>query len=222
MAVFSPGTVALITGASGGLGAAVTRAFSEAGAEVIAVARTGSEWNADLTEPRQAAAIVARILDHYHRLDLALHLMGGFEMGGRVEDTTDETWRRMLDVNLNSAFYVFRAALPAMRRAGRGRLLAVGSRTALQPAAGLAAYGVSKAALLMLVSTVALELKGTAITANAVLPSIIDTPANRAAMPTAAHNAWVQPASIASLLLWLASDAAADVNGALIPIYGNA
>jgi NAD(P)-dependent dehydrogenase (short-subunit alcohol dehydrogenase family) len=113
-----------------------------------------------------------------------------------------------------------RAALPALLAAGRGRIVAVGSKTAIEPVATLSAYGVSKAGLVALVRTLALELKGTGITANAVLPSVIDTPANRAADPGADFSKWVAPESIAKLILWLASDAAADVNGAIIPIYG--
>jgi NAD(P)-dependent dehydrogenase (short-subunit alcohol dehydrogenase family) len=126
----------------------------------------------------------------------------------------------MLDLNLNAAFHAMRAVLPVLRAAGQGRIIAVGSRTALEPAARLSAYGVSKAALVALVRTCALELKSTRITANAVLPGVIDTPANRAADPAADFSKWVAPQSIARLILWLASDAACDVNGAAIPIYG--
>jgi NAD(P)-dependent dehydrogenase (short-subunit alcohol dehydrogenase family) len=126
----------------------------------------------------------------------------------------------MLDLNLNSAFYIMRAALPVLVAAGRGRIVAVGSKTAVEPVAKLSAYGVSKAGLVALVRTIALELRGTGVTANAVLPSVIDTPANRAADPSADFSRWVAPESIAGLILWLASSAAADVNGAVIPIYG--
>jgi len=146
--------------------------------------------------------------------------VGGFAGGQTVAATDDATWQRMLDMNLNSAFYAMRAALPALLAAGRGRIVAVGSKTAIEPVATLSAYGVSKAGLVALVRTLALELKGTGITANAVLPSVIDTPANRAADPGADFSKWVAPESIAKLILWLASDATADVNGAVIPILG--
>jgi NAD(P)-dependent dehydrogenase (short-subunit alcohol dehydrogenase family) len=109
-----------------------------------------------------------------------------------------------------------------MTKAGKGRIVAVGSRAAVEPMANFAAYSVSKAALVTLVKTVALEVKDSGITANIVLPSVIDTPANRAAMPSADASKWVTPESIAGLLVWLASDAARDVNGAAIPIYGRA
>lgn len=225
--------VALISGASGGLGTAVTTAFLEAGARVAGVSRIGPglppgaesrflSLRADLAMAGQAERAVDAVLDRFQRLDLVIHLVGGFEGPTPVAETSLETWQRMLDMNLTSAFHLARAAVPRMLRAGRGRFLAIGSRTALEPAPGLSAYGVSKAGLVMLVRTLALELRGSGVTANVVLPSIIDTPANRAAMPGADPSRWVPPASIAALLLWLASDAGGDVNGAAIPIYGRA
>lgn len=223
------GQVVLITGANGGLGAAVTRAFLEAGAQVAAASRAGSvpepgpfEIRADLTAPPEAARVVQAVRARFGRLDVLLHLVGGFEGGTPVAQTDDGVWNRMLDLNLNSAFYMARAALPGMIEAGGGRILAIGSRTAVEPVATLSAYGVSKAALVALIRTIALEVKGTRITANAVLPSVIDTAANRAANPAADFSRWVRPESIARLLLWLASEAAADVNGSVIPIYGGA
>jgi NAD(P)-dependent dehydrogenase (short-subunit alcohol dehydrogenase family) len=221
--------VILITGASGGLGSAVTKAFLDAGATVAGVFRSGAPSvihelflpiHADLTAPAEAASAVDRARSQAGRLDALIHLVGGFAGGQTVAATDDATWQRMLDMNLNSAFYAMRAALPALLAAGRGRIVAVGSKTAIEPVATLSAYGVSKAGLVALVRTLALELKGTGITANAVLPSVIDTPANRAADPGADFSKWVAPESIAKLILWLASDAAADVNGAIIPIYG--
>ena len=126
----------------------------------------------------------------------------------------------MIDLNLNAAFYCARAALPAMIEARYGRIVAIGSKTAVEPVATLAAYGASKAALVALVRTIALEVKRSGVTANVVLPSVIDTPANRAANPGTDFSRWVTPESIARLLLCLASEAAADVNGAVVPIYG--
>jgi NAD(P)-dependent dehydrogenase (short-subunit alcohol dehydrogenase family) len=221
--------VILITGANGGLGSAVSQAFLDAGATVAGVYLPGPppvsharfiSIHADLTVPGQAARAVEQARSQAGRIDALVHLVGGFAGGQPIAETDDATWKRMLDMNLNSAFYAMRAVLPVLQTAGRGRIVAVGSRTAVEPAANLSAYGVSKAALVALVRTAALELKGTAITANAVLPSVIDTPANRAANPGADYSHWVAPASIANLILWLASDAAADVNGAVIPIYG--
>jgi len=223
--------VVLITGANGGLGQAVTRAFLDAGAIAAGVARSWRGQQApeglqlieqDLTMPEGARRAVEETAVRNGRIDVVLHLMGGFAGGNPVQGTDDDTWRRMMDLNLNSAFFVFRAALPHLLAAGSGRLIAIGSRTALDPAAGLSAYGVSKAALVALVKTVAAETRGSGVTANVVMPSVIDTPANRAGNPGADYSKWVTPESIAGLLVWLASDAAADVNGAVIPIYGGA
>ena len=155
-------------------------------------------------------------------VDTLLHLVGGFGGGQPVAETSDEIWDKMLDLNLRSAYTIFRAVLPSMTKAGKGRIVAVGSRAALDPLANFAAYSVTKAALVALVKTVALEVKDSGVTANIVLPSVIDTPANRAAMPTADPSKWVTPQSIADLLVWLASDAARDISGAAIPIYGRA
>jgi NAD(P)-dependent dehydrogenase (short-subunit alcohol dehydrogenase family) len=193
--------VALVTGADGGLGSAVVRVFREAGLTVVTASHRGGDVRADLTVAAEADRAVAEILARHKRLDIAAHLVGGFDGGAPVDETTDQTWRRMLDLNLNSAFYVARAAVKVMRAAGRGRFLAIGSRTAVEPSGGFAAYGVSKAGLVALVRTLALELKGTGVTANAVLPSIIDTPVNRAAMPDADPSGWVAPEAIAGLLL---------------------
>jgi NAD(P)-dependent dehydrogenase (short-subunit alcohol dehydrogenase family) len=126
----------------------------------------------------------------------------------------------MLDVNLHAAFHVFRAVLPAMRAQGAGRILAIGSRTAIDPQPMVGAYSASKAALVSLVRTVALENKDRGISANVLLPGTMDTPANRAAMPGADPAKWVQPAQVASLLVHLASDQASQVSGAVIPILG--
>jgi NAD(P)-dependent dehydrogenase (short-subunit alcohol dehydrogenase family) len=213
------GRVVLITGATGGLGKAVTRAFFDAGAEVAEVSRDGP-FAADLTKPAEAERAVNTVRERFGRLDVLLHLAGGFEGGTPVAETTDAVWNRMFDLNVHAAFYVARAALPAMIEAGYGRIVAIASKTAVEPMATLAAYGASKAALLALIRTIALEVKRSGVTANAVLPSVIDTPANRAADPHADFSRWVAPESIARLLLWLASEGAGDVSGAAIPIYG--
>ncbi|MFB3776430.1 MAG: SDR family oxidoreductase [Bryobacteraceae bacterium] len=224
--------VALITGVTGGLGTAVAKAFLDAGATVVGVSPRiapepggGSRFlplAADVSTPEGAAQAVRGALDRAGRVDSLIHLVGGFAGGEHVAGTSDETWRRMLSLNLDTAFYMARAVLPHMLEARRGRIVAVGSRTGVEPAPGLSAYGVSKAALIALVRTIAAEVRDSGVTANVILPSVIDTPANRAASPGADASKWVQPESIAALLVWLASDAAADVNGAVIPIYGRA
>src|ERR1035441_6139570 len=209
----------LITGANGGLGSAVVEAF---------LATDATVYGADLAwkhqphsnarfHPIEANLLEAPECDRVAKLadpvDALLHLVGGFGGGQPVAETPDETWDKMLGLNLRSAYTIFRAVLPGMLKAGKGRIVAVGARAAIEPIANFAAYSVSKAAL------VALEVKDSGITANAVLPSVIDTPANRAAMPAADASKWVTPESIAGLLVWLVSDAARDVNGAALPIY---
>jgi NAD(P)-dependent dehydrogenase (short-subunit alcohol dehydrogenase family) len=201
--------IVLLTGASGNLGPAVRAAFEHSGDTVVGVARHG-DIPADLTDAKAASRVVDEVVRRHGRLDILAHVLGGFEGGTPVEGTSDEIWRRMLDINLNAAFYTMRAALPHLRAAGKGRIIAVGSRAGVLPVAGLSAYNVSKAGLNALVQTLALELKDSGVTANAVLPSLID------------RENGVAPEAIADVMVWLASDAAADVNGALIPIYGKA
>jgi NAD(P)-dependent dehydrogenase (short-subunit alcohol dehydrogenase family) len=214
----------LITGAGGGLGSAVVEAFLATGATVYGadlVWKHQPHTNARF-HPIEANLLQAseceRVAKAASPVDALLHLVGGFAGGQPVAETSDETWQRMLDMNLRSAYSMFRAVLPQMVKARRGRIVAIGSHVVLEPVANLAAYNASKAALVSLVETVALECKDSGITANVILPSVIDTAANRAAMPSADYSKWVTPESIAGMLVWLASDAARDVTGAVIKI----
>jgi NAD(P)-dependent dehydrogenase (short-subunit alcohol dehydrogenase family) len=218
----------LITGANGGLGKAVVEAFLATGATVYGADRAwkNQPHSNPKFHPVEADLMQAAECDRVAKLaspvDGLVHLVGGFGGGQPVAETPDETWEKMLGLNLRSAYSMFRAVLPGMVKAGKGRMVAVGARAALEPMANFAAYSVSKAAVVALVKTVALEVKDSGVTANVILPSVIDTPANRAAMPSADPSKWVTPESIANLLVWLVSDAARDVNGAAIPIYGRA
>jgi NAD(P)-dependent dehydrogenase (short-subunit alcohol dehydrogenase family) len=224
--------VVVVTGATGGLGGAVVHAFLSEGARVWGILGPSSPSRiadphfatvaADLTAPAEADAAVRKVIEASGKIDVLLHLTGGFAGGKPAAETDDEVWNRMLSLNLHTAIYMARAVLPHMLEAGKGRIVAIGSRTGVEPAAGLSAYGVSKAALIALMRTIAAEVRNSGVTANIVLPSVIDTPANRAASPAADFSKWVQPESIARLLLFLASGAAADINGAVIPIYGQA
>lgn len=128
----------------------------------------------------------------------------------------------MLSINVETAANIIEACLPGLKRRGRGAVVTVGSRVALEPVAGLAAYGASKAALVHFVRTLALELKDSGVRANVVLPSVIDTAANRQAVPAASAADWVSPAEIANVIAWLVSDDAAVVSGAVVPVYGRA
>jgi NAD(P)-dependent dehydrogenase (short-subunit alcohol dehydrogenase family) len=223
------GKIALITGAKGGLGRFVTEAFLAAGAKVIGVSRTiqASDFPqpgftalpAELSGGEAAGKLAGDIMARFGRIDALVHVMGGFAGGKSVAETDDATLDKMLDLNYRSAFFMARAVLPHMRQQGGGRILAVASRQAVEPGAMVGAYSASKAALLALIRTIALENKDRSVSANTVLPGTMDTPANRAADPKADPSQWVQPAQVAALLVHLASDAGAQVIGVTIPIY---
>jgi NAD(P)-dependent dehydrogenase (short-subunit alcohol dehydrogenase family) len=224
------GQIVLVTGANGGLGTAVTRSLLGVGATVVGVARStdaGQEGHtgfypesADLTQPQKARDLVGRVAAQFERIDVLVHVMGGFAGGASVAETDDATWQNMMNINLNAAFYVLRAVVPVMRHAGRGRIIAIGSRQAVQPAAGAGAYSASKAALVSLVQTVAVENRDRNIRANVVLPGTMDTPANRVAMPNANFENWVQPSRVAELVIMLAGEVGSEITGTAIPIYG--
>lgn len=225
--------VALITGASGGLGGPVTDTFFGAGFRVAAVARKWPDagpgadaglvrLSADIGDDAGAQRAVQTTLSTYGRIDALIHLVGGFAGGDGVAETAADVWQQMMTINCWSAVTMMRAAIPPMRAAGRGRVIVVGSKAATSPPSHFAAYAASKAALIAVARSAAAELKKTGVTVNAVLPNTIDTEANRKAMGTANAGQWVKPASIGSLLLWLCSDAGRDVNGATIPLDGRA
>ena len=222
--------VVLITGAKGGLGTFVTQRFLATGATVIGAARNISREDfpaanfaalpADLTKSGAVNSMIGAAVERYRRLDVLVHVVGGFAAGKSVAETDDSTWEQMRDLNLTSAFYVLRAAIPHLRKSGSGRIVAIGSLAAVEPHAGLGAYVTFKSALVSLVRTVALENKDAGLTANVVLPGTMDTPANRKAMPGAHFSKFLQPADVADLILWLADERAAHVTGAAIPIDG--
>jgi NAD(P)-dependent dehydrogenase (short-subunit alcohol dehydrogenase family) len=147
--------------------------------------------------------------------------VGGFAGGQHLAETDDATFERMFEVNLYTTFYILRAAIPVMRKTGNGHIVAIGSRAAMDPGAGVGAYSASKSAMVSLIRTVAQENKDVGITANVILPGTMDTPANRKAMPKSDFSKWVRPAAVASLITWLVSDAGKDVDGAVIPVYGS-
>lgn len=224
------GKVALITGANGGLRNAVTCAFLDAGATVYGVSRAiqDSEFarpsfhavSADIKSPAQANDLVTRVVGEAGRIDSFIHLVGAFSGGLSVDETDEATFERMLDLNYRTAYRLLQAVLPVMRNRRSGAIVAIGSRTAVHAAPMLGAYSASKAAMVSLVQTIALETKNDGITANVVLPGTMDTPANRAANPSADPARWVQPAQVAALLLHLASPEASQLSGVVIPIYG--
>ena len=231
--------VALITGGTGGLGSVVSRMFAQAGWQVVLTdldpeslprhterLRAGETPRAiirqrvDVTDPEQAARLVALALEHHGRVDALLNLVGGFTAGTKLADMPDlGPWEKMWRLNLLSAVVMCRAVIPAMRAQGRGRIVNVGSRHAERPAAKATAYGASKAALVNFTQALAQEEKGAGINVNAVLPGTIDTPANRQAMPNADFSKWVTPAQLGEVFLFLCSEAAQAITGAAIPVY---
>ena len=225
-----PAKTALVTGASGGLGTHVTKVLLDTGFAVVGLAPKIRQ--SDFDHPNFTALSAAidsldaakkaadTVIARFGAIDVLAHLVGGFAGGQTIADTDDATFQRMFDMNFNSAFHMLRAVLPHMRKAGAGRIIAIGSRAAEDPGPKVGSYSASKAALISLIRTVALENKDAGITANVILPGTMDTPANRKAMPGADVSTWVQPASVASLIVWLAGDAGKDVTGASIPVYG--
>jgi len=224
------GRTALITGANGGLGNQVTQTFLAAGATVAGVSLdirqsdfpdpNFTAFMSDISDSASAMKLAKEVIGKLGKVDVLVHLAGGFAGGKTVAEEDEATLDRMLDINLRSAFLIFRAFLPHMRQAASGRIIAIGSRAAETASPGLAAYALSKAALVSLVRTVAAENKDLGITANVILPGTMDTPGNRAGMPDADRGRWINPQTVASLILWLAGDGGAQVSGAAIPVYG--
>jgi NAD(P)-dependent dehydrogenase (short-subunit alcohol dehydrogenase family) len=222
--------VVLITGANGGLGRTVTRAFLASGARVtgVALAMSAAELShhkfsglsAEIRSAGDATRIVDQVVAAWGRVDAFVHLVGGYAGGSRVDEVDATEYLRMMDLNAWSFLHMARAVIPRMRAQKSGSLLAVGSRAAIEPTGGVGAYAASKAALISLVRTVAVENKDLGISANVILPGTIDTPANRAAMPEVDPGVWVDPAQIASLAVQLVSPSLSQVTGSMIPIYG--
>lgn len=217
--------IVVITGGSGALGQVVVPACIDAGARVIVVDRhsrvTEAQgvrvMTADITNEADTRHLVEAILEKVGRIDALINLVGGFAMG-RIVETDLSLWQRMLTMNLTAAFLLSKAVLPPMLQQRTGRIVHVAARAAVEPFPGAAAYVVSKAGLAALIRALALELAGSGVTVNGLLPTTIDTPANRKSMPDADPSKWVNPRSIADMLSFLVSDEASQTNGALIPL----
>lgn len=233
------GKVALVTGATGGAGPAVIAALAGAGAIIAAASRSESDldqlgrrtglpperWLArpsDLGDPAAAQTLVDQVSGHFGGVDILVALAGGWRGGTSVAATEPATLEWLLRTNLWTAFNVCHAVLPVMQARGWGRIVAVGARSAVAGQARSGAYAASKAALLALIQSIALETRNQGITANVLLASTIDTPANRASAPDADPGRWVTPDQIAATIRFLCSEGAAAISGAAIPVYGRA
>ncbi|MBE7470499.1 MAG: 3-oxoacyl-ACP reductase [Anaerolineae bacterium] len=227
--------VTIISGASGGLGGTVSRAFYEAGATLVLLgsqlagvqevaASLGQERTlplaANLSNPAGAEEVVRAALAQFGRVDILLNLAGGFGGGKPVSESAEDDLNRMLDINLRTAYNLGRAAVKPMLAQKWGRIINVGSRDALHGRPNYSAYAISKAGVLRLTESMAAEVQDYGITVNAIVPGTIDTEANRKNSPDADFSKWVKPAEIAATLLFLASEGAAAINGAAIPLYG--
>ncbi|MFI7541468.1 SDR family NAD(P)-dependent oxidoreductase [Actinoplanes sp. NPDC049599] len=222
----------LVTGGAGGLGGAVAEVLREQGWRVVAPVRAGATdrlpkgvlpVEADLSEPGEVAAAVALAAsDASAPLRAVVNLVGGYAGGGLVHETPIDDFEAMLRANLRPTYLVTAAALPQLVAAGGGSVVCVSSRAAVAPFAGAAGYVTAKAAVLAFANAVAVEYKKSGVRCNTVLPSIIDTPANRAGQPDADFSRWVTPAEIAQVIGFLAGDGSAPTSGAAIPVYGRA
>ena len=229
--------VVIITGAAGNLGRAVVKAFRAAGAKLVLVDRAPDRLprlfpdltdspncllatSVDMTDAGAVEAMAGQALERFGRIDVLVNTVGGYRAGKPVQDTSLDTWDFMLDLNARTAFIASRAVIPTMVGQGQGKIVNVASRAAIKGNAKAVAYSAAKSAVLRLTEAASAELKRSGIHVNCVVPSTIDTPENREAMPNAKHSRWVQPAAIADVILFLASDAARAIHGAAIPVYG--
>ncbi len=221
----------VVTGGTGALGSAVTRAFLDDGWRVVVPWIVERELErldeherlelvrADLFDAGEVAGVIERAGP---ALRAVVNLVGGFAMHGRIHETSIETFEEQLRLNLRPGYLVCGAAVPVLLEAGGGAIVCVSSRAARQPFSGAAGYVVSKAAVLALVDTLDAEYRKDGIRANAVLPSVIDTPANRRSMPDADFATWVAPEEIAGVIRFLCSDDASAMSGGHLPVYGQA
>jgi NAD(P)-dependent dehydrogenase (short-subunit alcohol dehydrogenase family) len=231
------GKVVLVAGGTGGLGHAVSLAFLEEGAKVIVTYRAQQGFDAlkaaagksgpqregylvDVTDEAAVRQLVEKIVAKYRRLDAMVNTVGGYAGGTKLWELETKVFDQMLALNLRSGYALSRAAVRAMLKEGRGAIVNVAAKAAFDHSAGAAAYAASKSAAVALLDSLAADLKGTGIRVNTILPSIIDTEANRKAMPKADFSKWPKPEDIARVILFLCSDDAKVIHGATVPVYG--
>lgn len=226
-------TVVVITGAFGALGSAVANAAAAQGRRIALLdiaappatlsvldpTRTLVVGSTDVASPSAARSAMAAINDRFGRIDALINIAGGFRWQ-TIQEGDPQAWDELYRVNVTSTLNASIACLPYLRRAKAGRIVNIGAAAALKAVTGMGAYAAAKSAVHRLTESLADELKAGGINVNAVLPSIIDTPANRKDMPDADRSKWVAPAEVANVILFLASDAASALTGALIPVTG--
>ena len=228
------GGVALVTGGTGGLGQAVVAELLDAGAQVVAPWLSEKERDgieAALGDRDELTLVEANLLEggadvavaaakERGQLTALVNLVGGFGAGERIHEADPGEFEKLMALNLTTALNASRAAIPELLGGGGGAIVCVGTKVAYQPFSGGAAYAISKSAVLALVRSLDVEYRGDGIRANAIVPNIIDTPANRKSMPDADYSKWVQPAEIAAVIRFLCSPDSSPVTGAAIPVYG--
>ncbi len=232
------GRVVLVAGGTGGLGRAVALAFLEEGARVIVTYRSEEEFGAlksaakkdaanldghavDVTDEVAVRQLVEKIVGKYRRLDALVNAVGGYAGGTKLWELETKVFDQMLALNLRAGYALSRAAVRVMLKEGQGAIVNVAAKAAMDHAAGAAAYSASKAAAVAMLDSLAADLKGSTIRVNSILPSIIDTEANRKALPKADFAKWPKPEDIARVILFLCSDDARVIHGAAIPVYGD-
>jgi len=222
------GKVVLVTGGTGSLGKGVVATLVVAGATVVSTSHRPVEGppevEVEVVDVRDEAAIgplIARVSERHGRIDGLVCLVGGFA-GGAFIQTDRATWSEMLDLNLQSGVTMIRAVLPGMQERSFGRIVTVGARPAVDPAPNVSAYAAAKAAVVTLTRSLGRELRGSGVAINCILPSTIDTPQNREMLPKANPDRWVKPEQIGRVVAFLCSDDAGIINGAPIPVYGDA
>ena len=228
------GKTCLITGAAGNLGRAVAAAFTAAGASLALLDRDDKSLRAafgnraerslvldvDLLDAGAVEKAVRAAVDRFGRIDILCNIAGGFRMGHPVHETPEDIWELMLDLNAKSVINTARAVVPGMLAAGHGKIVNIAALAGLGGKANMGAYSVSKSAVIRLTESMSAELRGKGINVNCILPSIIDTPQNRADMTGADPRRWVSPEALADVVLFLASDQANAIHGAAIPVTG--
>ena len=217
----------MLTGAAGNLGRAVAAAFGDANLVLLDLKRGSLQDGerqmfiaADLLDAKSVQAAVDQAVQRFKRIDVLCNIAGGFRMGSPVHETSDKDWDFMLNVNARTVLNTSRAVVPVMLGGGGGKIVNIGAFAAQKGAAEMGAYIASKSAVIRLTETMAAELREQNINVNCVLPTIIDTPENRAAMPKADPKRWVAPQDLAQVIVFLASDAARAIHGAALPVTG--